>query len=257
MPPAPGASAAGAAALELVEAGAAEELLLPLLLLLLCDVLDSAVVDVDVEDVVVTAPDVLVLVLVLVLDALPELDEPDDSVDEPDDSVDETDEPDSRVALEPACGHSVSLGQKQSRRCALPRQRQPTGKVVVRLVSVLPAELVVVTARPVMVLPAESVVTTAPEGWLAPELAPELAPSDGPESVLVRLVKVLPAELVIGPVTPTMVLPDASVVVTASLVPVVCTLPAESTEMTGAPGIPLLATPRRALMAASSETKLG
>lgn len=75
--------------------------------------------------------------------------------------------------------------------------------------------------------------------------------------VLVKLGTVLPAESVTGPVTPTMVLPAVSVVVTAFRVPVVTTPPVESTEITGAPGIPELATPRRALMADWSEAMFG
>lgn len=122
---------------------------------------------------------------------------------------------------------------------------------MVRLVTVAPAESVVVTARPVMVLPAESVVTTPPVGWLADSLGAPVA------KVLVTLAKVLPAESVTGPVTPTMVAPAESVVVTALRVPVVTTLPAESVPMTGAPGMPLAATPRSSLMAEPSDAMFG
>lgn len=114
----------------------------------------------------------------------------------------------------------------------------------------LPAELVVTMATPGMVLPTEFVVVTSLLDLLAlaePELADAAVVTAA--RVLVKLVRVLPAELVVSPVTPTMVLPEASVVVTAPRVPVVVTLPLESTEMRGAPGIPVLATPRSALMA--------
>jgi hypothetical protein len=131
------------------------------------------------------------------------------------------------------------------------RSSKLTESVVVRLVTVLPAALVVVTPRPVIVLPAASVVMTAPLGWLALAGDPVAA-----EMVLVTLVRVLPAVSVTGPVTPTMVLPAVFVVVTASLV-LVIVLPAASVVTTGAPGMPVLATPRRALMAEPSEAKLG
>ena len=94
---------------------------------------------------------------------------------------------------------------------------------------------------------------TAPVGWLALELAPD--DGETADKVLVRLAKVLPVESVTGP--PTMVLPPELVVVTAFLVPVVTALPAELVPITGAPGMPVLATPRKALMADSSETTLG
>ena len=87
-----------------------------------------------------------------------------------------------------------------------------TGKVVVRLVIVLLAELVVVTARPVIVAPFESVVTTAPEGWLAEEEPLELV------NVAVTPEIVLPAELVPVPVSTTILEPAESVVGIAFLV---------------------------------------
>ena len=106
-----------------------------------------------------------------------------------------------------------------------------------KLVTVLPALLVVVAGSPVMVWPAESVVTTAPVG--------------GPE--MVERVEVIP-EL---PVKARIVVPAELVVCTAFFVLEVTVLPAELVPTIGAPLMPVLATPRRALMADSSETMLG